>query len=58
MENVGHCYVIQDFHCEGLSRTNIKAELDSTLEESAPSFKKIKYWVGDFKRSFMNYQDE
>ncbi|GFT70400.1 hypothetical protein TNCV_2658351 [Trichonephila clavipes] len=29
---------------EGLSSTNIKAELDSTLGESAPSFTTVQYW--------------
>ena len=43
MEKIDHCYVIQYFHSKGLSPTNINAELDSTLGESAPSFALIKY---------------
>ena len=33
MEKICHRYVIQYFHLKSLSPTNIKAELDSTLEE-------------------------
>ena len=43
MEKIGHRYVIQYFHLKGLSPTNIEAKIDSTLEESAPSFTTIKY---------------
>jgi len=43
MEKIGHRYVIQYFHLKGLTPTNIKAELDSTLGESDPSFTTIKY---------------
>ncbi|XP_018346987.1 PREDICTED: histone-lysine N-methyltransferase SETMAR-like, partial [Trachymyrmex septentrionalis] len=51
-------YVIQYFHLKGLSPTNIKAELDSTLEESAPSFTTVKYWVAEFKRGHTSCEDE
>ena len=50
--------MIQYFHLKGLSPTTIKAELDSTLEESAPSFTTIKYWVADFKRGRTSCHDE
>jgi len=58
MEKIGHRYVIQYFHLKGLTPTNIKAELDSTLGESAPSFTTIKYWVAEFKRGRTSCQDE
>jgi histone-lysine N-methyltransferase SETMAR len=58
MEKIGHRYVIQYFHLKGLSPTNIKAELDSTLGESAPSFITVKYWAAEFKRGRMSCQDE
>ena len=58
MEKIGHPYVIQYFYLKGLSPTNVKAELDSTLEESAPSFTTIKYWVSEFKRGRTSCQDE
>ncbi|KYN36544.1 Histone-lysine N-methyltransferase SETMAR [Trachymyrmex septentrionalis] len=58
MEKIGHRYVIQYFHLKGLSPTNIKAELDSTLEESAPSFTTVKYWVAEFKRGRTSCEDE
>ncbi|KYN39218.1 hypothetical protein ALC56_06405 [Trachymyrmex septentrionalis] len=58
MEKIGHRYVIQYFHLKGLSPTNIKAELDSTLEESAPSFTTVKYWVAEFKRGPTSCEDE
>jgi transposase len=54
----GNRYVIQNFHLKGLSPTNIKHELDSTLGESAPSFITIKYWVAEFKRGRSSCQDE
>ena len=58
MEKIGHRYVIQYFHLKGLSPANIKAELDYTLGESAPSFTTIKYWVAEFKRGRTSCQDE
>ena len=58
MEKIGHRYVIQYFHLKELSPTNIKAELDSTLRESAPSFTTIKYWVSEYKRVRWSCQDE
>ena len=50
--------MIQYFHLKGLIPTNIKAELDSTLGGSAPSFTKIKYWMAEFKRGRTSCQDE
>ena len=58
MEKIGHRYVIQYFHLKGLSPTNIKAELDSTLGESTSSFPTIKYWMAEFKRGRTSSQDE
>ena len=58
MEKIGHRYVIQYFHLEVLSAANIKAELDSTLGESALSFTIIKYWVAEFKRGRTSCQNE
>ena len=58
MEKIGHRYVIQYFHLKGLTPTNIKTELDSTLGESAPSFTTIKYWVAEFKRGRTSCKDE
>ena len=43
MKKISHRYMIQYFRFKGLSPTNIKAELDSTLGKSAPSFTTIKY---------------
>ena len=57
MGKIGHRYVIQYFHLKGLSPTIIKAELDSTLGESAPSFT-TKYWMAEFKRGRTSCQDE
>ena len=58
MDKIGYHYVIQYFHLKGLSPTNIKAELDYTLAESAPSFTTIKYWVTEFKGGRTSRQDE
>jgi hypothetical protein len=57
MEKIGHRYVIQYFHLKGLSPTNIKAELDSAVGESAPSFTTVKYWLAEFKRGRTSCQD-
>lgn len=35
MEKIGHNYVIQNFYLKGLSPTNIKTKLDSSMGESA-----------------------
>ncbi|XP_017480334.1 PREDICTED: histone-lysine N-methyltransferase SETMAR-like [Rhagoletis zephyria] len=58
MEKIGHRYVIQYFYLKGLSPSNIKAEIDSTLGGSAPSFTTIKYWVAEFKRGRTSCQEE
>ena len=58
MEKIGHGYLIQYFYLKGLSPTNIKAELDFTLRESALSFTTIKFWVAEFKRDRTSHQDE
>ncbi|XP_023237730.1 histone-lysine N-methyltransferase SETMAR-like [Centruroides sculpturatus] len=58
MEKIRHRYVIQYFHLKGFSPTNIKAELDSTLGESAPSFTTIKYWVAELKQGRTSCEDE
>ncbi|GFT58048.1 mariner transposase [Trichonephila clavipes] len=46
-------YMIQYFDLKGLSLTNIKAELDSILGESAPSFTTVKCWVAEFNGGCM-----
>ncbi|GFV44688.1 mariner transposase [Trichonephila clavipes] len=43
---------------ESLSPTNIKAELDSTVGDSAPSFTTVKYWVAELKQGCTSCQDE
>ena len=58
IEKIGHRYVIQYFHLKGLSPTNIKSELDSSLGESAHSFTIIIYWVAEFKEGRTICQDE
>lgn len=50
--------MIQYFHLKGLSPTNIKAELSSTLGESSPSFITVKHWIAEFKRGHTSWQDE
>ena len=47
---IGHRYVMQYFHLEGLSPTNIKAKLHFTLGVSAPLYTTIKYWVAEFEQ--------
>ncbi|GFW46665.1 mariner transposase [Trichonephila clavipes] len=58
MEKICHRYLIQCFYLKGLSSTNIKVELDSTLGESASSLTTVKYWVPEFKRGHTCCQDE
>ena len=58
MQKIDHRYVIHYFDLKVLSPTNIKAELDSTLGEFAPSFTGIKYWVAEFERGRKSCQDE
>ena len=58
MEEIGHRYVIPYFYIQGLSSIDIKAELDSTLGETASSFKTIKYCATKFKRVRTSCQDE
>ena len=58
IEKIGDRYVIQYFHLKGISPTNIKAELYSTLGESAPQFIPIMYWVVEFKCGPTSCQDE
>ena len=53
MEKIGQC-----FHLKGLSPTDIKAEMDSTLGESAPSFTTVTYWAAEFKRGRTSCQEE
>ena len=50
--------MIQYFYLKGLSPTNIKAELYSTLGESAPALPIIKYRLAEFKRGRKSCQDE
>ena len=57
MEKNGHRYVIQYFHLKGLSRTHIKAKLDSALGKSAPSFTTVEHWVAELKRGRTSCQD-
>lgn len=58
MEKIGHRYVIQYFYLKGLSPTNRKAELNSTLEKSASLFTTINYRVAEFKRRRASCQDQ
>lgn len=57
---MGQRYVIKClnfFHLKGV-RTNIQAELDSTLREPATSITIIKYWVAKLKQGRRSCQDE
>ena len=54
MEKIRHRYVIQYLHSNGLTVTKSKAELDSTLGKSAPSFTTMKYLVSEIKQGCTN----
>lgn len=44
----------------GLSPTNLKTDIDSTLRESPPALttiKSIKYWISKFKQARTSCQD-
>ena len=58
MEKLEIRAVIKYFFLKGLTATEIKSELDSTMAESAPSFTTVKRWVADFKRGRSSTQDE
>ncbi|GFX23083.1 mariner transposase [Trichonephila clavipes] len=58
MEKIGLCYMIQYFYLKDLSQISIKAELYSTLGESALSFTTVKYLVAEFKRGHTSCQDK
>ena len=58
MEKIGDHHVTQYFDLKGLSSTNIKTKLDSTLGESTPSFATIRYFVAEFERGYTSCQDE
>ncbi|XP_036336110.1 histone-lysine N-methyltransferase SETMAR-like [Rhagoletis pomonella] len=58
MVKIAHRYVQQYLYLKGLSPSNKKAEIDSTLGESALSFTTVKYWVAQFKRGPTSCQDE
>ncbi|GFV38897.1 mariner transposase [Trichonephila clavipes] len=58
MEKIGNRYERQHFYLKHLGPTNIKAELDSTLDESAFSITAVKYWIAEFKRGRTSCQDE
>lgn len=50
--------LIKYFNLKGLTPTEIKAELDLTLFESASSFLMVKNWVAEFKRDRTSTNDE
>ena len=50
--------MIKYFVLKGLSPTEIKNEINSTLGESAPSFSTIKKWAAEFKRGRTSIEDD
>lgn len=50
--------MIKYFHLKGLTRTGIKAELNSILLDSVPSFLMVKNWIAEFKRDPTSTNDE
>ena len=50
--------VIKYFVLKGLTPTEIKDELDSTLKDSSPSFSTVKKWAADFKRGRSSIFDD
>jgi hypothetical protein len=50
--------VIKYFVLKGLTPTDIKNELDSTLKETAPSFSTVKKWAAEFKRGRTSIEDD
>lgn len=58
MNKFEHRVVIKYFILKGLTPTEIKNEMDSTLDESAPSFSTIKKWAAEFKRGRTSIEDD
>ena len=50
--------VIKYFVLKGLTPTDIKKELDSTLKDSSPSCSTVKKWAADLKRGRTSIQDD
>ena len=49
--------VIKYFKIKGLTPTEIKTELDSTLGNSSPSLSTVKKWAAEFKRDSTSTKD-
>jgi hypothetical protein len=50
--------VIKYFFLKGLTATDIKKELDSTLGDSSPLNTTVKRWVAEFKMGRKSTNDE
>ncbi|GFV43188.1 HTH_48 domain-containing protein [Trichonephila clavipes] len=58
MDKIGYRAVIKYFFLNGNMLTQIKDELDSVYEDSAPSFITVKFWAAEFKRGHENLGDD
>ncbi|EFN64175.1 Putative uncharacterized protein FLJ37770, partial [Camponotus floridanus] len=58
MDKIEYRAVIKYFVLEGLTATEIKNELDSTLGDSSPSFSTVKKWAAEFKRGRSSIFDD
>ena len=50
--------VIRYLYLKGKTGQEIHCELTNVYGSSAPSYAKIKFWVGEFKRSRTSLEDE
>lgn len=50
--------MIEYFHSKGVKANEIKADFDSTFDESAASKSMIKRWITEFKMGRTSTEDE
>ncbi|XP_026319343.1 protein GVQW3-like [Hyposmocoma kahamanoa] len=58
MDKVEYRAVIKYLCLKGITPTQIKDELDSVNEDSAPSFTRVKFWAAEFKRGRKSLGDD
>ncbi|GFS92368.1 HTH_48 domain-containing protein [Trichonephila clavipes] len=58
MDKIEYRAVTKHFFLKGNTPTQIKDELDSVYEDSAPSFSTVKFWAAEFKRGRKSLGDD
>ena len=58
MDKIEYRVVIKYLFLKGNTPTQIKDELDSVYEDSAPSFTTVKFWAAEFKHARKSQGDD